>query len=185
VSIEVPSGTEPFAVGQTVTLTARARDAENGPIDGATLSWSVILHHEDHTHPFLGPVEGESLSFDAPPPESLGAAADSHLEVRLTATDSEGLATTAVRHVQPHLVEVTLATEPRGLDLVVNGTTMSAPVIVSSWEGFALDLEARDQGQSTNRHVFESWSDGGPLRHTVTTPGRDVTFTAHFIRPTR
>ena len=184
VSIEVPPDTEPFAVGRPVRLTARAVDAEDGELAGGALSWTVVLHHEDHTHPFLGPLDGQTVDFTAPPPESFSAAATSHLEIRLTATDSEGLTTTVGRHLQPRLVEVTLASEPPGLDLVINGTTMSTPVTVSSWEGFALDLEARDQGEGPDRHVFESWSDGGALRHTVTTPGRDTTFTARF-RPTR
>lgn len=184
VSIDVPPDTEPFAVGQPVRLTARAVDAEDGELAGGALSWTIVLHHEDHTHPFLGPLDGQTVDFTAPPPESLGAAATSHLEIRLTATDSEGLTTTFVRHLHPRLVEVTLASEPSGLDLVINGTTMSTPVTVSSWEGFALDLEARDQGQGRNRHTFESWSDGGALRHTVATPGRDTTFTARFHPPT-
>jgi glucose/arabinose dehydrogenase len=185
VSIAVAPDTEPFAVGQPVTVHARATDAEAGDLAGGTLSWTVVLHHEDHTHPFLGPAGGGSVSFSAPPPESLGAAGTSHLEIRLTATDSEGLTTTAVRHLRPHVVDVTLASKPPGLDLVINGTTMSTPVTVSSWEGFALDLEARDQGHGPNRHTFASWSDGGALRHTVATPDRDVTFTASFNPATR
>ncbi|MGH9041416.1 MAG: PQQ-dependent sugar dehydrogenase [Acidimicrobiia bacterium] len=180
-SVDVPPDLEPFAVGDPVNLGAQVRDAEDGDLDGAALSWTVLLHHEDHTHPFLGPVEGSSVSFDAPPPESLGAAETSYLEVRLTATDSEGLTTMVVRNLQPRLVEVTLASDPAGLDLVINGTTMSTPVTVSSWEGLALDLEARDQGRGPDRHIFKSWSDGGALRHTVITPGQPETFTARFI----
>jgi glucose/arabinose dehydrogenase len=185
VSIDVPRGTESFAVGQPVTLSARARDREDGELAGGALAWTVLLHHEEHTHPFLGPVNGTSVSFTAPPPESLGAAETSHLEIRLTATDSEGLTTTVVRDLKPHLVKVTLDSDPPDLDVVINGTTMSTPVTVSSWEGLALDLEARDQGQGPNRHIFTSWSDGGALRHTVATPDHDVTFTARFTPATR
>jgi PKD repeat protein len=185
VSIDIPPGTEPFAVGKPVTLTSRARDAEDGELAGGALSWTILLHHEEHTHPFLGPLDGTSVSFTAPGPESLGAAETSHLEIRLTATDAEGLTTTVVHHLQPHRVQVTLDSDPQGLDLVINGATMSAPVTVSSWEGLALDLEARDQGQGANRHIFMSWSDGGALRHTVATPGHDVTFTARFNPATR
>lgn len=174
VVIEAPG--QPFAVGDELRLTARATDAEDGRLAGDTLSWTVLLHHDEHTHPFLGPAEGDTLRFVAPGPESLAAAPTSYLEVRLTATDSDGLTVTTVTDLRPRMVDVTLASDPDGFLLVVNGTNVQAPRTMASWVGYALDLEARNQ----DGYEFRSWSDGGEARHTVLTPDHDTTYTARF-----
>ena len=67
-SISSPSSTARFAVGQTITLRGAASDAEDGALPDANLSWRVILHHGTHTHPFLGPVSGNGVTFQAPAP---------------------------------------------------------------------------------------------------------------------
>ena len=41
-----------------------------------SLSWTVLLHHDAHTHPFLGPVTGNNIVFNGPAPEDLAAAVD-------------------------------------------------------------------------------------------------------------
>ena len=81
-----------FAVGQTITLTGTGTDAQDGTLPASRLSWTVLLHHDTHVHPFLGPVAGNGIVFTAPAPEDLAAAATSYLEVRLTATDFSGAA---------------------------------------------------------------------------------------------
>jgi hypothetical protein len=63
-----------------------ASDAEDGTLADTQLSWSVILHHNAHVHPLLGPVSGGTLTFTAPFHED-GAI---WLEARLTATDLQG-----------------------------------------------------------------------------------------------
>src|SRR4029077_5779179 len=40
-----------------------------------SLSWTILLHHSTHTHPFLGPVTGNGIPFTTPSPEDLAAAA--------------------------------------------------------------------------------------------------------------
>lgn len=62
-----------------------------------------MLHHKTHTHPFLGPVAGRSLSLTTPYPEDRLAAPVTHLELRLTATDSKGLSVTATQELHPRL----------------------------------------------------------------------------------
>jgi hypothetical protein len=93
-------------------LRATATDAEDGPLPASALSWTVVRHHDTHTHPYLGPVAGNDVPLTGPSPEDLAAAANSYLEIRLTATDSSGVSTTVTRNFQPRKVAVTLTTSP-------------------------------------------------------------------------
>jgi glucose/arabinose dehydrogenase len=175
-TIQSPSAGSTFTVGQTITLTGSATDAQDGTINPATLQWTVLRHHMTHTHPYFSGT-GNNLTFTAPAPEDLVATTSSYLEIYLTATDSGGLSATANRNIQPRTVAVTLATSPSGLNLTVNGTTVTGPTTITSWVGWRLDLTAPSpQG----RYRFSTWSDGGAQAHSVTTPAAPATYTAKY-----
>ena len=114
-----PEGTT-FAVGDTVTVTGTATDAQDGTLSGASLAWTALLHHNGHTHP-LDSGNGGQLTLQAPPPEDLAATAASFVEVLLTATDSGGLTSTVSRSFQPRRVPITFVTSPPRLVVLVNG----------------------------------------------------------------
>lgn len=174
--ISSPAAGATFRVGQSVTLTGSASDPQDGILPASALSWTVILHHNDHTHPFLGPVSGNNIGLTAPAPEDLAATDSSYLEIRLTATDSQGLAATATRDFQPKKVQLTFGTNPAGLAVRLNGSAFSTPRAVTSWEGYNLTIEAPDQGG----FGFFSWSDGGTAAHTIMTPASPAAYTATF-----
>jgi glucose/arabinose dehydrogenase/PKD repeat protein len=175
-TIQSPAAGATFAVGQIITLTGSATDAQDGDLPAGALQWTVLRHHDTHTHPWFSGT-GNNLTFPAPAPEDLSATNNSYIEVRLTVTDSGGVSATATRDVQPRKVAITLATSPNGLQLVVNGTTVTAPTTITSWQGWQLNLNAPSpQG----RNNFSSWSDGGAQAHTVTTPATPTTYSARF-----
>ena len=126
--ITSPATSATFAVGAVVTLRGAATDAEQGTLPDSALSWTVLLHHNTHTHPFLSPTQGNGVTITAPAPEDLAATTTSFLEIRLTATDARGASATVTQRFNPGLVKVTLATEPSGLKVGVNGTTVVGPV---------------------------------------------------------
>jgi hypothetical protein len=141
----------------------------------------VILHHDTHTHPFLGPVSGNNATFTGPAPEDLAAAANSYLEIRLTATDIGGLAGTATRDLQPAKVSLTFATVPPGLGVSVNGTPLSGPQTVTSWRGYVLSAAAPFwQTSGPDTYVFSSWSTGANNPQPITTPASPATYTATY-----
>jgi Ca2+-binding RTX toxin-like protein len=122
--------------------------------------------------------------FTTPQPEDLATTTTEYLEIRLTATDSKGFARTITQDLRPNLVDVTLGTNPTGLELEVNGSAITAPQTVISWEGYALQLNAPNQTDASARYwVFDAWSDGGAAAHTITTPAAAATYTASF-KPT-
>jgi glucose/arabinose dehydrogenase len=184
-SISSPSSTARFAVGQTITLTGTATDAQDGTLAASRLSWTVLLHHDTHTHPYFGPSTGNNLTFTAPAPEDFAATSTSFLEIYLTATDSAGATTTVRRDMQPRLVSITFDSSPAGLSLTVNGTSVTTPRTVTSWERYALNVRASTQRDSAGQPwLFSSWSDGGAAAHTIQTPAAPATYTATFVRGT-
>jgi glucose/arabinose dehydrogenase/PKD repeat protein len=180
-SIAAPSPTTRFAVGQTLVLQGSATDPEDGALPASALTWMVILHHNEHTHPYLPPTSGNNVSITAPVPEDFAATQTSYLEIRLTATDSRGLSRTISQDLRPKLIDITFVTQPAGLKLDVNGTTLTGPKTVVSWASYALNVNAPPQVDGAGKAwTFTSWSDGGAQAHTITTPASPATYTATF-----
>ena len=181
-AIESPSAGMLFKVGQQITLSGSATDPEDGALPTSSFSWEVLQHHNgSHTHTYLSKT-GNNLTISAPAPEDLSSTgAGNYLEVRLTATDSEGLSKTVTRGVQPNRVNVSFATNPSGLSLLVNGQTFNAPKTQLSWEGYMLKVNAPSpQTLSGKPYVFSSWSDGKGRQHDIVTGATPSTYTATF-----
>lgn len=178
--ISAPAVGALFTTGQTYHLTGSATDAQDGTLPGSRLSWTVVRVHDQHTHPFLGPVTGNDVTFTAPGPEDLAAAANSYLRITLTATDSGGATATTVRDFQPNKVAVTLATAPAGRTLTVDGATVTGPTTVTSWAGAPLRLTVPAQTDAAGRpYGFDRWSDGSTAAtRTWITPGAATTLSA-------
>jgi glucose/arabinose dehydrogenase len=180
-TITAPTAATLFRVGQTVTLTGSATDAEEGPLPASALSWEVLLHHDTHVHPFLPPTAGNNIVITTPAPEDFLAATNSYLELRLTATDAAGLKRTISQNFLPRTVDITLSTEPTGLRLEVNGVGVTGPTTFVSWEGATLDINAPDQLGGTGQQLaFAAWSDGGDRAHRTIAPAAAATLTATF-----
>ena len=141
----------------------------------------MLRHHDTHTHPFLAPTTGNDLTIQQPAPEDLGSGTDGYLEILLTATDSSGVTTTVTRDVLPKKVSLTFASSPAGRNVVVAGTTYTAPVTLTSWEGHTIGVDAPAQTDGSGASwVFQSWSDGGAAAHSLATPASATTYTATF-----
>jgi len=182
--IESPPASLLFRVGQQITLRGSATDPEDGQLQGGSLEWEVLQHHtapNPHTHPYFSQT-GNDLTITAPMPEDLDSTgAGNYLEVRLTATDSNGLSKTVTRDVQPNRVNVSFATNPSGLSLLINGQTFAAPETLVSWEGYSLSVNAPSpQSLSGKSYVFSSWSDGKGRQHDIVTGAAPATYTATF-----
>ena len=180
--IDAPATSFRYAAGQQITLQGSAIDPEEGALADQRLSWQVLLHHASHTHP-LRDGTGATLSFAAPPPEDLAAAQNSYIEVRLSATDAAGAtsAQPAVLELRPKLVNLTFATQPANLKLLVNGSELTRTAILVSWEGYALQVSAPTQPDGKGGWLgLASWSNGGAPSQTIVTPAQAATFKATF-----
>jgi hypothetical protein len=186
----LPSADMLFRVGQEITLSGSATVLEDSQLPEGSLKWEVLQHHtapNPHTHPFLPPTPGNNLTITAPMPEDLSSTgAGNYLEVRLTATDSNGLSKTVTRDVQPNRVDVSFASDPSGLSLLINGETFTTPKTLLSWEGYRLKVNAPSpQTLSGTTYVFSSWSDAKGQQHNIVTGATPSTYTANFRARTK
>ena len=171
-----------YAVGDPILLELAATDAEDGILPASSITWELRRRHANHSHPYVDPTTGDTVSAAYPGPEDLQAAGESRLLLVATATDSAGLSVTARRVLRPRRVELTFRTDPGGGRIVLQGAPVTVPVRVVSWAGFRFPVSAPDQRFGGTRHVFRRWSDGGARVHDLVTPARPTTFVATFRR---
>lgn len=179
-TIGSPSPSLTWKVGDVISFSGSAADAQDGSLPATSLSWSLILHHcpsTCHAHP-LGTFPGVSSgSFVAPDHEY-----PSHLELRLTATDSGGLTDTESVLLDPQTVALTLASSPSGMRLVLNGGEGVAPFTRTVIRGSTNSISAiTPQAGGKWTYAFSAWSDGGPATHQITASATK-TYKARYAR---
>jgi len=138
-SITAPAPESTYAAGDVVAIAGGATDLEDGALGSAALSWTIVFHHHDHTHPFLGPITHES-SGNVTIPRIGEPAPDTAYEIRLTARDSGGATRTESIFIRPRLVEVTLESDPPGLAVKLDGIPTPTPFTFVGIEGFEREL---------------------------------------------
>lgn len=176
--IESPSADVAFAVGDSIRLVGSATDSEDGALPSSSFTWELREHHGDHYHTIMEPKAGNTLTYVMRGPVGFEAIESSYLEALLTATDSRGLSSTAVRILRPKLLTVKLDSSPSGLDVMVHGQPIQTPTSVVAWENQSLDIGA--VGDKSGSYQFESWSDGGEREHTFIASPSQLDIVAYF-----
>jgi PKD repeat protein len=181
-TISAPASTLTWKVGDLINFSGQATDREDGALPASSLTWSLILHHCDptgqtcHIHPlqtFTGVANG---SFNAP-----DHGYPAHLELQLTATDSQGLSATTSVTIEPKPVNLTFASSPSGLQLVVDGTSQATPFTFTAIIGSAHSISGpATQTLGGTTYTFASWSDGGAATHNIVAPATATTYTATY-----
>ncbi|MCA1683648.1 MAG: Ig-like domain-containing protein, partial [Actinobacteria bacterium] len=178
-TISSPQSSFKFKVGDLITYSGSATDAEDGTVPPERLAWDITISHcpggTCHTH-FFTSGSGAGGSFTVPDHGD-----DSYFVITLRATDSAGSTGTSSVTIQPHAVQITLQTAPAGLQVVYNGTTATAPFTYSTIAGGTRTIGTPSP---QNGLSFESWSDGGAQQHNVTMGTANVTYTATFADTT-
>jgi glucose/arabinose dehydrogenase len=179
-TISTPAAGTRYRATDLIDFSGSATDAEDGPLPAASLSWEVLFHHDTHTHPFIEPFSGQSAgSFTVP--DTGESSTNVWFRIHLVATDADGNTAETTRDIQPLVTNVTVASQPQGLKLALNGVPVTGPHSFSSVVRFRNELAApatQESGGTTYR--FVGWSDGGAATHTIVTPGGDPTYTAVY-----
>ena len=177
-SIDSPSTATAWRVGDRIHFAGSASDSDDGVLPDAALHWSLVLQHcpsTCHGHAIQSWAGAAGGSLDAPDHEY-----PSHLELTLTATDSDGATDTETIRLDPITVPLTFATNPPGLKLAVGSTSGPAPfervVIAGSTNSISAPTPQGDWS-------FSSWSDRGARSHEITAPDGAETYTATYERP--
>ena len=164
--IQAPLSTLKWKVGDPISFSGAATDAQDGNLPASALSWTVLIQHcpsDCHTH-LLKTMPGvASGSFAAPDHDY-----PSYLTLQLTATDSTGTSATTSIDLQPQTVDLTFNSSPSGLSLAGGPTASTTPftrrVIVNSQNSISATTPQRLAGTV---YDFSSWSDGGAQTHLI------------------
>jgi len=165
-TITSPAAGTTWKVGDMITFAGSATDPEDGPLAASSLSWSLVLNHcpsNCHTHPvqsYPGVAGGSFVTFDHEYP--------SYLELRLTATDSQGLTSTRTLRLDPRTVTITLSSSPAGRTLTLNGASAVAPFTRTVIMGSNNSISAPSpQVVGSRTWTWQRWSDGGAQTHNI------------------
>jgi glucose/arabinose dehydrogenase len=172
-----------FRGAEVITYSGSGIDAEDGALPASAYSWTVIFHHLDHIHPFLGPLVGETSGQFTIPVTGHDFRGSTSFEIILTVTDSDGNQNSSSVFIVPDKVDITFSSQPPGLNLIIDGITILAPSVYDTMIGFVHSIEAPDQNFGGSPYVFGSWSDSGAQSHDVTVPALAQPYTATFTPP--
>lgn len=183
-TIVAPTVSLLYAGGDTVYFEGSATDVQDGTLPASAFSWTIVWHEEDHTHPFLGPINGvTSGTFEIP--HEGETETEVWYRVTLTVKDSIGLTSSTYVDVHPQLTEFTLQTNVPGLQLTLEETTVTSGTTVESVVGIARTFGAPAfQILPNGIYLFDSWSDGGASNHTVNVPAGNPVYTANYTQVT-
>jgi glucose/arabinose dehydrogenase len=182
-TINTPTTSTQWAVGDVINFSGSATDTEDGTVAPSGYTWTFILHHcwqydptNCHTH-IVQSVSGVTNgSFTAPDHEY-----PVWLEVQLTVKDSGGLTDTKSVRLDPKTANVTFASSPSGLQLVVGSSSGTTPftrtLVMNSTTAVSA---ASPQTLGSTSYNFSSWSDGGAQTHNLIVNGA-ATLTANFV----
>lgn len=179
-NITAPATGTSYQGGQTINYSGTGTDPDQGNLPASAFSWRADLHHETHIHPFLLPVSG-SVSGTLTFPTEGETSANVFYRLHLTVTDAEGATHSSSVDILPRKADVTLATQPAGLRLKLDGMTFTTPFTFTGVVGMRRTLAVESpQTSGGSTYNFLSWSDGGAATHVVSTPASATTYTATY-----
>jgi glucose/arabinose dehydrogenase len=183
--VDTPASTLTYAVGDSISFSGHATDAEDGTVPASSLTWTLIIHHcpspgNCHTHTVQTWPGVASGAFNAP-----DHGYPSYLELQLTATDSGGASTTSSVQLSPKTVNLTFASNPPGLSIAVNSAAAVTPFVVTVIMKSSNSISASTpQTLGGTSYTFSSWSDAGAASHNIVAPASATTYTATYAGQT-
>ena len=179
-TINTPAAGATYAGGDVINFSGSGTDPEDGALGAAAFEWYVMFHHDAHTHPGPAAPDGvTSGSFSIP--NTGETAANVFYRLFLVVTDAQGGRDTSFTDILPRTSDITINTNPQGLQITLDGQPFTAPITVTSVEGMLRSIGAPSpQGIYT----FSNWSQGGSATQTITTPVTDAAYTANYVQAT-
>lgn len=188
-TISQPVNGTHYNCGDTITYAGSGTDPEDGTLAAPAFSWTIVFHHTDHTHPFLGPITGVTGgTFTIP--NSGEDSTQVFYRVTLDVTDS-GAPLGAVGKITqesyvdllPNVSSVTAAASPAGagIQLAIDHVQADAPTSKDTVSGYPRTVTAPSpQTVRGATWAFSSWSDAGAAEHTVVPSPTPLTVTASY-----
>ncbi|WP_236676234.1 PQQ-dependent sugar dehydrogenase [Chryseolinea lacunae] len=178
--ILTPASGALYRGGDTISFSGDATDTEDGTLPASAFTWHVDFHHDTHRHDGPPVASGaKSGSFVVP---TSGEVADNvWYRLILIVTDAGGLRDTVFRDIFPQKSTISLATQPAGLQVTLDGQPVTTPLSDLSVEGIQRAIGVvSPQTVGGQTYEFDRWLHGGAATQTISTPVNDITYTAVY-----
>ena len=186
-----------YTAGDTITFTGLAIDPETGGVNPASYEWSVVLHHDTHTHPFIPSMPG-IFQGEFTIPNTGHVEANVWYRIHFSATDPQGFTGSTFLDLHPRTANVSLGVALTAgdagslatpLNLLLDGTVHPTPHDFLGVAGVIRLIEAPlEQTIDGQTYVFQQWTDDVPTaQRTLVTPATDLSLGAVYrdITPPR
>ncbi|HEX6782249.1 MAG TPA: PQQ-dependent sugar dehydrogenase [Solirubrobacterales bacterium] len=186
VTITKPTALEEWKVGDLIKVDGKG-------IDGITASeigsprfyyWETRMAHcPDPAHPEACHEHPLQAFSGIRRPEFVAPQHDypSYIKILLRVADERGLQGTATLNFQPQTVELSLVSDPPGIELLAANTKAASPFAVPAILGSEIQLSAPQTAVIGGRtYTFASWSDGGPREHPILVSAGQLGYTATY-----
>ncbi len=179
-TITLPAQGVEYSAGDTIMFAGTATDAEDGTMPPSAFTWSFVLVHLNHTHPFMGSLTGvQGGSFVVP--SSGHDPEHTHYRIDLTVRDSDGITTTTSRDLVPRISELRFDTAPAGIPVFLDGRALATPSLYESLVGFEHELSAQPTFMLGGQmYQFRAWSGGQGVSFPFVSPAGGGAFTAIY-----
>ncbi|MBC3788558.1 glucose/arabinose dehydrogenase, partial [Spirosoma sp. LMG 31448] len=183
IQIITPAAGSIYRAGNTLSFSGSATDPEDGNnLPASAFQWRIEFHHDTHDHP--GPTpnvsgDGKSGTFSIP---AIGETSSNvWYRLFLTVTDSQGGSTTKYVDINPRVVNLTIATNPSGLQLNVDGQPHTTPYSKPYVTGISINLSApATQTLNGVTYTFANWAPAISPDGQIFVPDDNTTYTATF-----
>jgi glucose/arabinose dehydrogenase len=185
VTITEPSSGFHWGVGDEIDLNALGTDANGNPIfEPLPYYWVTRMAHcpnlsepnACHVHPlqtFSGIKHAELIApqHDFP----------SFIEAVVRVSDKRGLSGTATIKIAPRTVDVSLSSNPPGIELLAGSDTRPSPFSTPAIDGSEILISAPPSAVIAGyTYTFAGWSDGGNREHPITVSAGKAQYTATY-----
>jgi glucose/arabinose dehydrogenase len=182
-TIEMVDDKITYNAGDTLTFKVAddsGLDPEDGPLPASAYKWTVVFHHNEHTHPFVDNIDGPTGTITVP--RSRDQLASTFYRITLTVTDSSGLKTTTSVDVHPNTVDFSVNASNPGAAFTIDGTRQVGSFSEKAVVGVQYVVDAPStQSINGSPWIFGSWSDGQPQSHTITVPANNAGYSVSFL----
>ncbi len=178
-TIESPTNLTTFRAGDVISYSGSATDPDE-TLGAGAFSWTILFHHDTHTHPGGGPFTGVTSGTLTIPTSGHDFEDMTYYEIILTVTDSTGLTNSTSVLVYPEKVNAAFDSIPTGLTLIIDGISKVTPFVLDDVINFQHTINAPAQVFGGSSYGFVSWSDAGAQTHGIVTPEVNQNYVATF-----
>ncbi|MDX6636066.1 MAG: hypothetical protein QOF06_2269 [Solirubrobacterales bacterium] len=173
VTITKPTALQKWKVGDLIKVDGAGFDGVSGSeiTSPRPYYWETRLAHcPDPSNPSACHVHPLQTFSGIRRPEFVAPQHDypSYIQINLRVADERGLSGTATLEFQPQTVDLSLTSDPPGVELLAANTKTTSPFTVPAILGSEIQLSAPQSAVIGGfTYTFSGWSDGGTREHPI------------------